>query len=374
MVTSTPPASYLAYGVTDLNRQSLWNAMTDEGRAKYSSASTSTTGTSTTGTSAGTSTTGTSSGTTSSTSTKPAKGFTSLSNPNALSTTAFDNRIDSRSSAVLKETRAAFSNLWGGDSLLQAQLTTKTDPDTGVSAPTNGGAIFVTYKLGSVATQTRPYDGKDGELSLADSPRGKNPYGYYSTDPAMADTPFVQQVVGTDGSVKDVTYDPASGQKYSDWLKAAKNRYDQYETLVGDQMNKVMSSFGSIGGQGLLGYDVNNNGYIDDESELFGFDNGLNVDGSSTIRLASGATQEFTFLTGNRLTGDPLDAEQETDRALYRRFMILGSDGNSTSVLQSNTGYNAGLGQYVSAQAMLTFDSGGARMTTVAQSGFQVTA
>ncbi|WP_448189000.1 hypothetical protein [Azospirillum sp. sgz301742] len=362
MVTTTAPSNYLSSGVTDLNRNYLWSKLTDAEQAKYTS-STSTTGTS------GTSTSGTTTGTSgTSTTTSTGGKFVSVGTSAEMSGAAFTGRLDSRSATPSSSTLSGFSKLWASDALLQAQLSATTD------TASKGGAVFVNFKSGTVADTARPYDGSSGNITgLGSLPRGKNSYGYFSTDPAMSATPFVQQMPNADGSVTETSWSESTGKTYNEWLKTAKSRYDEFEALVTKQQDGLSATFGS--GQGLLGYDVNNNGIIDNETELFGFDKGLSLDGSATITSADKlSTQSLTFLTGGRLTGDPLDAAQTSDTSIYRRFMVLGSDGKSTSVLQSSIGYAAGIKEYVTAQSTLSFDSGTATVTAVAQKGFSVSA
>ena len=369
MVTTTAPANYLSKGVTDLNRNYLWSKLTDAEQGKYTTPTAPAAGT----TGGGTTPTGTTGTTTPTTTT--VKKFVSMNSTTELSSTAFTNRLDSRSAAPSSTTLANFGKLWTSDALLQAQLTTSVDPADGQTKAINGGAVFVSIKSGTVADSTRPYNGSTGDTTdPALLSRGKNPYGYFSTDPALSETPFVKQTTNPDGSVTEESWSDSTGKTYKEWLTTAKDRYSQFESLVTKQMDGLSATFGTE--QGLLGYDVNNNGFIDSEKELFGFDKGLNLNGSATITSADKlSTESFTFLTGDRLTGDRLDSAQpEEDKAHYRRFMVMNADGSSTSLLQSQTGFAAGINQYVSVQSRLTFESGGATLTSVAQQGFSVTA
>ncbi|PWC37168.1 hypothetical protein [Azospirillum sp. TSO22-1] len=387
-MVSTPPASYLSSGVTDLNRQSLWNALTAEQQAKYTNGSS----TGTSGTSgSGSSTSGTSG--TSGTTTSGGKVFVSQgTSTTQLSGAAFDNRTDARSAAPGSDVVTGFSKLWTSDAALQAQLTAFTDPDTGATSAVNGGAIFVKVRQGTSAAGERPYDGSAGELLVNDGrlQHGQNPYGFFSDDPALAETPFVKMDIDASGFVTKTPWSADTGKSYGEWLKNARYAYDQYETQVNQQQTAVLKDFGGTASVGLLGFDVNNNGYIDSEKELFGFDGGLNLDnmppGATEVTpmtiIENGsktATTTFSFLTNGHLTGDPLDASQsEESRAAnkeyYRRFMILTADGKSNSVLQSSIGYNATTGQYVTAQTQFSFTDTGATLTAVAQNGFKVTA
>ncbi|WP_431860737.1 hypothetical protein [Azospirillum sp.] len=388
-MVSTPPAGYLPSGVTDLNRQSLWNSLTAEQQAKYSS------GGSSTGTSGSSGSGGSTSGTTGSTGTTTSGGKVFVSQGNSttqLSGAAFNNRTDARSAVPGSDVVTGFSKLWTSDSALQAQLTAFTDPDTGVTSAVNGGAIFVKVRQGASSAGERPYDGSAGELLVNDGrlQKGQNPYGFFSSDPALAETPFVKMDVDASGYVTKTSWSADTGKTYAEWLKNAKYAYDQYETLINQQQTAVLKDFGGTASYGLLGFDVNNNGYIDNESELFGFDGGLNIDnmppGATEVTPmtiiengSKSATTSFTFLTNGHLTGDPLDTSQsEESRAAnkeyYRRFMIVTADGKSNSVLQSSIGYNAATGQYVAAQTQFSFTDTGATLTAVAQNGFKVTA
>ncbi|HYG86607.1 MAG TPA: hypothetical protein VD978_10140 [Azospirillum sp.] len=360
-VSSTPPSTFLyGAGVTDLNRQTIWDSLDAATQSKYTSG---TSNTSTSGSTGSTGSTGTSGGSSTTTPTSTSK-FSSLGSQTALNPASFDGRTDTtRSATPTNGTLTGFSKLWSGDAALQAQLST---------TPPKGGAIFVNIQKGTAADGTRPEDGRSGNI---ENGRGKNPYGYFD-----ADNNFVQIRRSLDGQETEVTYNPDSGIKREDWLKTAKREYDAYEALITKQMNAVTSSFGS---QGLLGYDVNNNGYIDNESELFGFDNGLDINGSAYIMQEDATKVSFTFLSGatpadgesetRRLTGDPLDPNGDsTQKENYRRFMVLTSSGESVSVLQSEIGYDEVTRSYVKAQTVLQFGASGATLTGIAQSGLTV--
>ena len=343
---SLPPPSYLPGGfVTEINRQALWDALTDAQRAQYTSTST---GSSTsTGTSGGS---GTSSGTTST-----APTFKSLGSSTTLSSAAFTGRTDARSAAPNNSILTGYSALWDPDNLITAQLATLA----------NGGAIFVNVVAGSIADGDRPQDGANGNLANI---RGQNPFGFFDAGE------FVRVRDGVETRFAGGT----AAVGYSEWLATARVAYDAYNSLVSSQITEVQSLFGSSQ-QGLLGFDVNNNGLLDNETELFGFDAGLDIDGTATIKYGTGTTQtdgSFTFLSASgRLNGDPLDPD--TDNSFldeYRRFMILTGAGQSVAVLQSDIGYSAATDSYVKAQTRFQLDAvGGASLTIVTQDGFSVT-
>jgi len=391
-MSSTPPASYLPAGVTDLNRQSLWNALTAEQKAKYSGGSSGTGGTGGTSGTGTPTTSGSTSGTGTTTTAAGGKVFVSQGNTTQMSAAAFTNRTDARSQVPDADAVTGFSKLWTSDAALQAQLTAFTNPDTGVTSAVNGGAIFVKVRQGTASEGARPYSGSAGPLDDSDvrMKRGQNPYGYISTDPAMSETSFVKRTTAPDGTVTETAWSADTGKTYAEWVKGAKYAYDQYEQLISKQQEAVLKEFGGTASYGLLGFDVNNNGFIDSEKELFGFDGGLNLDnlppGATEVTpktiIANGsksATTEFTFLTNGKLTGDPFDTsvpedERAANREYYRRFMLVTGDGRSTSLLQSSIGYSNTTGQYVAAQTQFSFGASGATLTALAQNGFKVTA
>lgn len=348
MTTSvgSPPATYLPGGfVTDVNRQALWESLTDSQRASYQSTSTTGSGT----------TTGATSGTGSTSSSTPT--FKSLGSSTGVSSATFTGRTDARSVAPNSTILSGYGSLWDPTNLVSAQLATLA----------NGGAIFVGVQAGTIANGDRPQDGTSGDLANI---RGQNPFGYFDG------TEFVKVLNGTETRFSgNPTTDPSG---YATWLSTARVRYDAYQSLVSTQITDMQSLFGKSL-QGLLGFDVNNNGLIDNEAELFGFDAGLDIDGSASIKYGTGASQttaSFTFLAANgRLAGDPLDPQTDTASLdEYRRFMVLTETGQSVAVLQSDIGYDPLTGSYVKAQTRLQLDAaGGASLTVVAQNGFTVT-
>ena len=74
---------------------------------------------------------------------------------------------------------------------------------------------------------------------------------------------FLELKQGEYPTAQDPTWidDPTTKQKYLDAFQA--RAYDAYKTAA--------DKFGGFNSQTMLGYDVNANGYVDNESELFGF-------------------------------------------------------------------------------------------------------
>jgi hypothetical protein len=352
---SSPPSSFLSGGfVTDTNRNTLWNALSAADQARYSTPA-----------SSGSGTTSGSGGTSGSSGTAAAPTFVSRGSTTALASTTFDNRTDARSATPGSNALTGYSKLWDNSTLLAAQLALTTDPGS------RGGALFVNITAGTLADGDRPQDGLSGNISNI---RGQNPFGYF--EPGSGRDNFVRVFSGAETRFEDVNPTGTLAERQA-WETTARSRYDSYQTLVSDQITKTAANFG--GSQGLLGFDVNKNGKIDDETELFGFDAGLDINGSANILTTTGgsATTNFTFLTGSRLTGDFLDSNRDPAQLdNYRRFLILTSAGQSAPLLQTgSTGFTDAINAYVSTQTRFDLNaSGGARLTIVAQNGIGVSA
>jgi hypothetical protein len=391
---SVAPTGFLvSFNVTDLNRQTIWDSLADADRAKFGATTSTTTTGSTTGTTTSSTTTSTATTSTATTTATATGGFVSLGSTTKLSSSAFTGLQNATySSTPTSATQAGYGKIWATTEDVQKQLT-----------GTKGGAIFVDAKGGALADGMRPADGSKGFDPT--NARGFNPYGY--TD--QTTSKFVQLQQGADidgrpsylathfdddtGRVSQSTWcqnlvdgkweetgdtTVATGKTRANWEKSARVKYDQYQSLVSDQM---IAATGKFDTQSMLGYDVNNNGRIDDETELFGFDSGLDISGSANItdsvKDADGntATKSFTFLANDgRLSGDPLDPNQTSSLNDYRRFMVLKQDGSSASVLQSEIGHSASVNQYVKSQTVLKFDTTAHTATIygVAQSGMSI--
>jgi hypothetical protein len=90
---------------------------------------------------------------------------------------------------------------------------------------------------------------------------------------------------------------------YIDDTTRSNDSYDLFETFVTSLAKSISDRFGSS--QALLGYDTNDNGFIDSENELFGFDGttagpSLNTTGLVSSRLmvltSAGASVRMRFL------------------------------------------------------------------------------
>lgn len=353
------PSSFLAGGfVTEINRQALWDNLDAASKARFSSTDTTSGSTS----SGGTSSTGTTGGTTA---TGTTGGFTSLGVSGPGGVANFTNRTDSRSAPVSAAALTGFRQVWTGQDILSAQLSETSD-----TTKSRGGALFVQLASGIEGDGDRPSTGPLPNL------RGRNPFGFFEL---AADGVTQQFVRVRDGAEERFSGDEADRAA---WEQANTKEFNAFQNLVSSTIATTQGRFGN--GVGLLGFDVDDNGKIDNETELFGFDSGLDLNGIGTIRAknASGTYVDtpFTFLQQDasgrdRLRGDTLDIQSTgEDRNLYRRFMVLTSTGASVRLSQDGNGYDAATQAYVKTQTRLDLDAaGGARLTVVAQEGFTVT-
>ena len=183
------------------------------------------------------------------------------------------------------------------------------------------------------------YDGTDGQKLNADisiqanvltSDNGAK-FGSLVNFDTMESAVFLELKQGAYPTAEDPTWinDATTKQKYLDAFNA--RAYDAYKTAA--------DKFGGFNSQSMLGYDVNANGYVDNESELFGFGTrGLEMSdffditsdgaGTNTYSLKSyTATDSSTKMIDN-IAIDP------------KRFMALTTEGKSTSVI--GTSYDNG--------------------------------
>jgi hypothetical protein len=314
--------------VTDLNRQTAWETLTTTARDDILKNPPASSATGTGGTT-GTGNTGTGSGTTT-----PPKASTFASRGGAQAATlpsnAFEGRLDYYSAVPTAQTLQAFQSIWKDLDTLDSQLTQRPEGPE-VTADTRG-AIFVDIAF--------PRVGQEGRIA--------NPYGSVAGDGTFTPT-------GT----------------------ATRAMYDAFENEVRDQQLEITKLFG--GSQGLLGYDANDNGRIDDESELFGFNNALDLDGFGGDETTPASNPFFSIQSTaqfgdravlnddvNYATSDP------ANRSNFNRFMLLTGDGNSFRLNNFNLKFNSAAGQYVTAQSLLNLTQGASSLSIRTESGFNV--
>jgi len=226
-------------------------------------------------------------------------GFGSTTNTDAEPTTPLDfvDRTGPLSQVPTTDTATAYRAIWSTDAAFASVLS--NDP---LSA--NGGAILVSFRAGA----TGP-DAGTSERFI------QNPY---TDDPTRSDDSF-----------------------------------DLFEAQATNQQNDVLARFGTD--QGLLGYDLNGNGFIDDETELFGFDSPEGA-GLSLDQVFAG----YTPATG------PLRLDDAN--GFGDRLMVLRSDGTSVKLDQSSIATSpvgAEFAPYTSVQTVLQTDGDG-RLEVVA--------
>jgi hypothetical protein len=202
-------------------------------------------------------------------------GFGSEANATPPAAAALDlaDRLDDRSQTLSSGDSAAFRAIWRDNFATSGLLKVN-----GSAGDTNGGAVFVTIRAGT----------------------------------------------GADRAVNPYTDDPAT----------AADRFDGFEKQLTDQAKGITDRFGTS--VAVLGYDLNDNGYLDSERELFGFD---------------GAT------AGPSLSANGLVAD---------RFMVLTAGGQSVRVTQSSFATTAdpagGYLPYTTASTVLRPDAATGRL------------
>jgi hypothetical protein len=124
--------------------------------------------------------------------------------------------------------------------------------------------------------------------------------------------------------------DPTTKQRYLDAFNS--RAYDAYKTAA--------DKFGGFNSQTMLGYDANNSGYIDNESELFGFGTrGLKMSDFFDITSSDGGVTN-TYSLRSYTAADSTTTTTDNIKIDPKRFMALNTEGKSASVI--GTSYDSG--------------------------------
>jgi hypothetical protein len=184
------------------------------------------------------------------------------------------------------------------------------------------------------------YDGTDGQKLNSDisiqanaltSDNGAK-FGSLVNFDTMDSAVFLELKQGAYPTAQDPTWitDETTKQKYLDAFNA--RAYDAYKTAA--------DKFGGFNSQSMLGYDANANGYLDNESELFGFGTrGLEItdffDKTSTDGGVTNTYSLRSFTAANSST-------KQADNVVIdpKRFMALNTEGKSAAVI--GTSYDNG--------------------------------
>jgi hypothetical protein len=134
--------------------------------------------------------------------------------------------------------------------------------------------------------------------------------------------------------------DPTTKQKYQDAFQS--RAYDAYKAAA--------DKFGGFNSQTMLGYDSNANGYLDNETELFGFgtrglemsdffDINTTQENGVDVTLADGSLSK-TYELRSFTAADPATTTTDNIKIDPKRFMALTTEGKSASVI--GTSYDNG--------------------------------
>jgi hypothetical protein len=143
---------------------------------------------------------------------------------------------------------------------------------------------------------------------------------------------FLELKQGAYPTAEDPTWinDPTTKQKYLDTFNS--RAYDAYKTAA--------DKFGGFNSQSMLGYDSNNSGYIDNESELFGFGTrGLEMSDFFDITSTDGGVTN-TYSLRSYTAADSDTTTTDNIKIDPKRFMALNTEGKSASVI--GTSYDNG--------------------------------
>ena len=180
-----------------------------------------------------------------------------------------------------------------------------------------------------------------GKRSLIPTSRSRQTRSRAKTAPSSARwstlTPWTSAVFlelkqGDYPKADDPTWidDPTTKQKYLDAFQS--RAYDAYKTAA--------DKFGGFNSQSMLGYDLNGNGFVDNELELFGFGTrGLQMSDFFDITSSdSGVTN--TYKLRYRTNADSATTTMDNIAIDPKRFMALTTEGKSASVI--GTSYDNG--------------------------------
>jgi hypothetical protein len=146
---------------------------------------------------------------------------------------------------------------------------------------------------------------------------------------------FLELKQGAYPTADDPTWidDPTTKQKYLDAFQS--RAYDAYKTAA--------DKFGGFNSQSMLGYDSNGNGFVDNESELFGFGTrGLQMSDFFEIeptKLVNGSVSN-TYTLRTHTNADSATTTMDNIAIDPKRFMALTTEGKSASVI--GTSYDNG--------------------------------
>lgn len=149
---------------------------------------------------------------------------------------------------------------------------------------------------------------------------------------SMDSAVFLELKQGTYPTAEDPTWitDETTKQKYLDAFNA--RAYDAYKTAA--------DKFGGFNSQSMLGYDANANGYVDNESELFGFGTrGLEMSDFFDITSSDGGVTN-TYSLRSFTAADSSTKQADNVVIDPKRFMALNTEGKSAAVI--GTSYDSG--------------------------------
>jgi len=143
---------------------------------------------------------------------------------------------------------------------------------------------------------------------------------------------FLELKQGDYPTAQDPTWidDATTKQKYLDAFQS--RAYDAYKAAA--------DKFGGFNSQSMLGYDTNGNGYVDNESELFGFGTrGLEMSDFFDITSSDGGVTN-TYSLRSFTAADSSTKMTDNIAIDPKRFMALTTEGKSASVI--GTSYDTG--------------------------------